>query len=323
MKKPTKKPTKTPTKQPTKMSGNPTKRPAPGPVTDRPTRRPNEEPVTDSPTTSPGVPSDAIYYWDFEEDFPDPPTWTTSNEDDPSKIWGLSGEEKNSGDYSIKSPELWNAASIAGSSNATFITDPDWPPGKLTFHVLPGVSMPIDNFEWYLDGVFMGKILGPGTEFEPQVIQLEGGGQPYRVDFVYNYNPYGLSRLPPNLSGAVYLDDIWFVPHTPVTNRPSRQPVRKPVTNSPSKPPIILEPTPEPTRKPTCADCICDYANSDTGFIQIPNTECARFAECFNGCIVQELFCPEGTIFDSILGVCNWTYFPFSAVCREDPPCGV
>jgi len=63
----------------------------------------------------------------------------------------------------------------------------------------------------------------------------------------------------------------------------------------------------------SCKDCICD--DIVNGFIQVPNTNCKEFVQCYDGCIAQQLSCQGSLVFDSNLQVCNWEH---ATVCGPD-----
>ena len=178
------------------------------------------EPSTIAPTVTP---AGAIYYKGFEQgNFPDPPEWTTTNDANTSLVWEVTDEFSNSGVYSLRSPVLYNEEGTSAIATATFITDANWPSGQLRFSVLASIQMPLDNFQYFVDGEMRGQEMETSAEFEEMV--LLGPGQ-HTIDFVYNFNPVGLplNSLPPleafpDRVGAVFVDDVYFVPNgTPST----------------------------------------------------------------------------------------------------------
>jgi len=65
------------------------------------------------------------------------------------------------------------------------------------------------------------------------------------------------------------------------------------------------------------ADCNpCETVNS--GFVQIPKTNCGEFAQCNNNVVSQRFSCQNGLIYDATLKQCNWAT---SASCGPDPDC--
>lgn len=63
------------------------------------------------------------------------------------------------------------------------------------------------------------------------------------------------------------------------------------------------------TSSDTEAKSICSSASSSsTNNIQYPllSTQCKDYAACLNGAVAQVSSCPEGLLFDSTIGACNW-----------------
>ena len=169
------------------------------------------------------MPDGAVYFRSFERgDFPfvleqDDPVWSTTNNDDPTKVWELTDEQAASGVYSIRSPALVNDALTPGVATAT-LQLPDYGIGAIHYSLLGSVLMPIDRYELYVDGVQRDSQVETMTAFEERVVQVGPG--PHTVDFVYNYNPVPLTNpnafpppeARPNHLEAVFIDDVYFVP---------------------------------------------------------------------------------------------------------------
>eukprot|EP00578_Thalassiosira_sp_NH16_P002350 CAMPEP_0181129508 /NCGR_PEP_ID=MMETSP1071-20121207/29357_1 /TAXON_ID=35127 /ORGANISM="Thalassiosira sp., Strain NH16" /LENGTH=2606 /DNA_ID=CAMNT_0023215495 /DNA_START=157 /DNA_END=7977 /DNA_ORIENTATION=- len=169
------------------------------------------------------MPPGAIYHSGFERGtFPRGyPRWSTSETDPWEITTSKSGETD---EHAIRSPDLTNPELTPGISNVTFTTDPTWPPGTLVFSIHPGVSMPTDNLVYYVDGVTTGQY-ADGTEFVTERIELPGGGE-HDVTFSYMYNPLSLGVLPPSdlfpsRLGAVYIDDVYYLPAGTATREPT------------------------------------------------------------------------------------------------------
>ena len=124
----------------------------------------------------------ATYFNGFERAiFPNEPEWSTVGDG----LWGLDTERTNTGLYSIKSPDLSNEDLTPQSSNVTFTTNLDSPPGTLYFSILAGVDMPFDDVVYFLDGEQRGQASSM-TDFDSRTIDVPGGQ--HDVTFVYNYN---------------------------------------------------------------------------------------------------------------------------------------
>ena len=109
------------------------------PLPPAPTSVPGED-TTIAPTS---IPDGALYYDGFEQGtFPEfDPEWTTEGDG----LWELTSERASSGVYSIRSPDLMDPDDVTPkTSNATLITNPQWPAGALVFSILAGVEMPFD-----------------------------------------------------------------------------------------------------------------------------------------------------------------------------------
>ena len=168
-------------------------------------------PSTAAPTSFPGG---AVYFRGFEQGFLSPdldPEWSTEGD----APWERTNEQAASGVFSIRSPELSNVELTPGASNVTLVTDA-WPAGSLFFSVYPSVEMPFDGFSYFVNGSPSGE--GPNqvnpAGFEEREIQLGPG--PNEITFSYQYNPIPLEDdFPPEQPGrigAVFLDDVYFVP---------------------------------------------------------------------------------------------------------------
>ena len=129
--------------------------------------------------------------------------------------WALSTERAFTGVYSIKSPILVNDDSTQAQAEATFVTEPSWDSGTLTFQVLASTEMPFDLFEYFVDGTKRGELDGK-TEWEMVEVTMSPGG--HIVSFRYTFSPVPLSVLPPqsllsdDYLGAVWIDDVAFYP---------------------------------------------------------------------------------------------------------------
>ncbi len=174
------------------------------------------------------MPAGAAYFRSFEQgNFPfvleqDDPVWTTTNNDDATKVWEVTDEQAASGVYSIRSPVLLNDELVPGVSTAT-LQLPDYGIGALHYSLLGSVLMPIDRYELYVDGVQRDSQVETMTDFEERVVQVGPG--PHTFDFVYNYNPVPLTNpnafpppeARPDHLEAVFIDDVYFVP---ISNMP-------------------------------------------------------------------------------------------------------
>lgn len=95
------------------------------------------------------------------------------------------------------------------------------------------------------------------TEFETQQLQLGPG--PHTIVFSYKYNPVGVDAPPeaPDRIGAVFLDDVYFLPEgvevAPTTPAPvdSDTPAPSPVSETPPPSPTMEEVT--ESVAPVCA----------------------------------------------------------------------
>ena len=150
-------------------------------------------------------PVNAVYYNGFEGGtFPDEPEWTTTGE----APWELTTERVAGGVYSIRSPDLSNDEITSLTSNVTLDVGPEWEGGILTFSVLAGVKMPIDNCSYYVDGVVRGN-LADMTEFRTREIRLSPG--PHAITWSFNRDMFFF--LPTrDYVGAVFLDDVHLNP---------------------------------------------------------------------------------------------------------------
>lgn len=173
----------------------------------------SKAPISSAFSAAPtSLPPDALYYTGFEQaTFPGDPGWSTTG-DGVDAVWGLTTERAKSGVYSIKSPDLSNDDLTQLESNATFTTNSTWGGGTFVFSVLAGVSMPFDNFRYTVDGQERGGLTDKSA-FETMQIALGPG--PHEIVFKYQFNPATLSTFPPdppNRIGAVYIDDVYFLP---------------------------------------------------------------------------------------------------------------
>ena len=159
------------------------------------------------------IPDGAVYYDGFEQaTFPDDPEWSTNGDG----AWELTTERAASGIYSIKSPDLSNEAYTPSSSNVTLsFLDPDFEGGTLVLSVMPGIVEPFDNLEYFVNGVSRGVLSAPKEVGEFEILEMSLQAGPQEITFQYNYNPYSLDALPPSppdMIGAVYIDDVRIEP---------------------------------------------------------------------------------------------------------------
>jgi hypothetical protein len=153
-------------------------------------------------------PPGSLFFDGFESgQFPTPPF--TTEGDAP---WTIDTERVRTGTYAIKSGALDLLDVTPKNSNVTFTTSADWPDGSLVLSVLAGVQLPIDDFIYFVDGVFRGQLTGK-SEWELLTIPLPPGE--HTVMFSYKSNPLNLGELPPSSPdhiGAVFIDDVYFLP---------------------------------------------------------------------------------------------------------------
>lgn len=98
------------------------------------------------------------------------------------------------------------------------------------------------------------------TEFETQQLQLGPG--PHTIVFSYKYNPVGVDAFPPESPdriGAVFLDDVYFLPEG-VEVAPTTPPPVAGIPDTPAPSPVSETPPPSPTMEevtesvaPVCA----------------------------------------------------------------------
>ncbi|KAL7491152.1 hypothetical protein ACHAWT_000622 [Skeletonema menzelii] len=137
--------------------------------------------------------------------FPKAP-WTTGGDGE----WTI--DDTNAiGSYSIKSPNL-EGSEGAAFSNATLAICDDFNGGVLNFNTLAPVLPPYDVLVWFVDGVEISRIAG-SPEWMAISIPLTPGA--HQIDFQYQYNPFDLPVLPPDLpegrQGAVWIDTVELV----------------------------------------------------------------------------------------------------------------
>ena len=166
-------------------------------------------PTTIAPTS---IPDGSLYYNGFESgDFPgSDPGWTTVGSN--GQTWMLTKEQAKSGVYSIRSPDMSNPDYAQGQSNATFVTNPNWPAGTMYLSALSSTQIPFDDVVYLVDNIMRGQ-LNNMQDWMDVEIQLSPGG--HEITFVYNYNPVGIDALPPKppgLMNAIFMDDVYFVP---------------------------------------------------------------------------------------------------------------
>ena len=180
-----------------------------------PSLTPSESPSI-SPTAEPtSIPDGAVFFDGFEvATFPSDIEWETGGD----LPWELTTDKASTGIYSIRSANLTNDDLARNVSTVTLAVNETWGSGILYFSVLAQVNSPFDNFTCYVDGV-ESKSLSNVTEFVQEEIELSPGAN--EVEFRYTQNPLGIGVFPPGEPGAVYLDDVYFVP---LTSRPSNSP---------------------------------------------------------------------------------------------------
>lgn len=168
------------------------------------------------------VPPDSLYFDGFEQaTFPNR-EWST----DGDGVWELTTEQARSGIHSIRSPVFVKEGPDDTStkrSNVTFTTDEAWPSGDIVFSALAGTNMPFDTFQLFVDGQQRGSYAAD-TTFTTQRVQLAPGQ--HDVTFSYVFNPVELQDFPPEPPGrigAVFLDDVYFLP-AGATIRPTLSP---------------------------------------------------------------------------------------------------
>ena len=121
------------------------------------------------------------------------------------------------------------------------------------------------------------------------------------VDIVLNiFNLPLIVKTPPSLPPSL-------MPTLPqslqLSTTPTQQPMSQSVstTPNPSLPPS-LNPSTTSTQQPVSQYNICDGQSSTL----IPINECRDYVQCQNGNQVSQQSCPEGLLFDSVIGQCNW-----------------
>jgi len=204
---------------------------------------PASVPSTFAPTSTP---PGALYYKGFEKGmFPEDPEWSTEGDG----LWALSTEQAKSGVYSIKSPDLSNEELLFKSSNVTLTTGVDWPAGTLYFSILDGVEIPFDDLVYYVDGQFRGPF-PTSAAFETQIVQLPPGQ--HTITFSYMFNPLNVPLLPPespNRIGAVFIDDVYFLPSG--VSLPPTMPNLPGIPTEPTTSPALSATSPALSASPT------------------------------------------------------------------------
>ncbi|EJK63311.1 hypothetical protein THAOC_16039 [Thalassiosira oceanica] len=125
-------------------------------------------------------------------------------------------------------------------SNATFITNSDWPAGTMHLSVLSSTQIPFDDVVYFVDDVMRGQ-LNNMQEWMEVEIELPPGG--HKITFVYNYNPVAIDALPPKppgLMNAIFIDDVYFIP---VESGPA-VPTMAPGTGDPGAPATVAPTAP-------------------------------------------------------------------------------
>mmetsp|Transcript_28264 Transcript_28264/g.40380 ORF Transcript_28264/g.40380 Transcript_28264/m.40380 type:complete len:962 (+) Transcript_28264:70-2955(+) len=232
-----------PTSQPT---STPTLNPSSPKDTLAPTRL--SIPTSIAPTSTP---PGAIYYTGFETgEFPNDSYWTTSE----ATPWIINTEKVQSGVFSIRSANLESEELTPRDSNVTFTTGDNFPSGMFVINILSGTRMPFDDLQYFVDGVFRGRIQGE-TDFE--VFNIPVGPGKHEILFIYKYNPIDLPQFPPKGDfdhlGAVYLDNVYFLPDgntmSPTREKTSVQPTvnSNPQTVAPTPQSGAVTPVPSAT----------------------------------------------------------------------------
>ena len=258
----TPRPTQVPTQAPVPTVD--TFRPTLSPVTptSRPTKVPTQAPVPDV-TPSP-TPDGAAYYESFEVgSFPyfgypgqegDPEWRTTTDNENESLVWERTDEESDTGRYSLKSPNLDNDLKTSSWSDL-ILTLPDYgSSGRFFFSVWAGNQMPSDNFLFFIDDEFRARIENPTDGFRFYGNIPVGPGS-HTFAFVYEFNPTNIPpdffpESPADRTGVIYIDEVYFIPDSPITPRPTQPPTKAP-TSSPTRDPTSSQPSPEPISVPT------------------------------------------------------------------------
>mmetsp|Transcript_284 Transcript_284/g.590 ORF Transcript_284/g.590 Transcript_284/m.590 type:complete len:977 (-) Transcript_284:75-3005(-) len=242
---------------PTKFIGQPTVTPTLKPTSPNETPAPSSvsPPVSIAPTSTP---PGAIYYTGFETGkFPNDSYWTTSK----SAPWIIDTERVQSGKFSIRSADLESEELTPRDSNVTFTTRDDFPAGTLVLNILAGTRMPFDDLQYFVDGVYRGRLQAENegeTDFKRVIIGMAPGR--HEIEFTYKYNPIDLPKFPPfgdyDHIGAVYMDNVYFLPDgvtmTPTSEKTSVQPTANPQTVA-STPAPSVKPTYAPTKSPSKA----------------------------------------------------------------------
>merc|ERR1711957_59603 len=168
-------------------------------------------PSTAAPTS---IPDGALTFDGFEQGSLDAfPEWTSEGD----APWERTKEQAASGVFSLRSPDLRSPEFTLGASNVTFQTNPAWSGGTFYFSVYAATQMPLDEFQWFVDGETTGRGSNQvnRTSFEERQVVLSPG--PHAITWLYTYNPLSLvsQNLPPEQDGriaAVFLDNVYFVP---------------------------------------------------------------------------------------------------------------
>jgi len=184
----------------------------------------------------------------------------------------------------MKSPVLDNELKLPSSSNLTLIM-PDQGIGALHFNVKTGNQMPFDAFEYFVDGVIRGQIMGPtndDVDFEQRVLQVGPG--PHKYDFVYTFNPNNLaaSVLPPedafpDRTGEVFLDEVYFIPE----NQQQQGVIPPPDDNEVL--PTILPPDGDGPVLPPCVPLDPNPDGFEDGATSFPSSPWNAFAGTMGG----------------------------------------
>ena len=169
-------------------------------------------------------------------------------EEESTKVWALSTEEADAGVYSIRSPDL--DVDAPASAYATLSAADDWGEGSLHFSLLwdldpyPGSS----DLLWRVDGEVEGRVpFGSSDGWEEFRIDLEKEAR--EVTWEYAYDPGGGGGGVPAMSGAAFLDEVYFVPAgASPTLDPTRDPTASPASNPTPSP--VSSPTLGPTARP-------------------------------------------------------------------------
>lgn len=226
-----------------------------------PTAHPTSDaPVTFRPSTvaPTSTPPASIYYQSFERfgSIARYPDWDSVGDD---ALWERTSEFSASGVFSFRSPDLSSDELTPKVSNITFTTNPQWPSGRIHYSAYTAVERPFDNFQLLVDGLLRRDGGFDVEGFVDDYITLSPG--PHSITWSYSYNPFGLSAFPPEQPGrigAIFLDDVFFVPDEAIPPTPKPTHSNPPVSEVPS--------TQAPTSIPPGSDY---YTSFERGFLKL------------------------------------------------------